>query len=223
MEIKSFLISVIVTFLPIIIAIILHEIAHGLSAYLLGDNTAKNHNRLSLNPIKHIDFFGSILLPIILITSKVGFIFGWAKPVPVDYSKLHKPKRDIVIVASAGILMNLLLAGVCALLLHLTLYSNHQLTQSLVTLFLMNMVIFNIVLAVFNALPIPPLDGSKILLGWSSNPHVQKFLNADRQGTLFIIFVAFIIPVIGSYFGYHFNPFGTYMIKSSKYLISLFL
>ena len=123
-------------------------------------------------------------------------------------------------VASAGIVMNILLAIISAGLLKLTPLISSQLTQGIVALFLINMVVFNIVLAVFNALPIPPLDGSKILLGWSSDPRIQKFLDAAKAGSVFIIFIAFILPVICRYFGVEFNPFGWYLIKTSQYFIS---
>lgn len=217
------LLSVLVNFIPIIIAIVLHEVAHGYTAYLLGDDTAKRFGRLSLNPLRHVDLFGTILLPALLILSQTGFVFGWAKPVPVNFANLHQPRRDTILVASAGIVTNLVLAVLCAGLLHLTSYIGHPLTQSIIKLFLINMVVFNIVLAVFNALPIPPLDGSKILLGWSSNPIIQKFLNAGREGSLFIIFIAFILPVVCRSFGYDCNPFGFYLIKTSQFFISLLL
>ena len=217
------LISIIVNFVPIILAIVLHEIAHGYAAHLCGDDTAKTHRRLSLNPLRHVDPLGTIIIPTLLLLSKTGFIFGWAKPVPVNFNNLRNPKSDTIIVASAGILMNLLLALVSALLLKLMPVISHQLTQGILTLFLLNMVIFNIVLAVFNALPIPPLDGSKILLGWSANPTIQKFLGAYREGTLFIILIAFILPLGARWLGYDFNPFGAYMIKVSRSLIGLFI
>ncbi len=214
------LLSIVVYFIPIIIAIVLHEIAHGYTAWIFGDDTAKRLRRLSLNPVRHIDVFGTLILPALLLLSQTGIVFGWAKPVPVNFSRLSNPKRDTILVASAGIVMNILLAIISAGLLKLTPLISSQLTQGIVALFLINMVVFNIVLAVFNALPIPPLDGSKILLGWSSDPRIQKFLDAAKAGSVFIIFIAFILPVICRYFGVEFNPFGWYLIKTSQYFIS---
>ncbi len=221
--ITSLLLSILVNFVPIILAIVLHEMAHGYAARYCGDKTAERAGRLSFNPLRHIDIFGSLILPLLLLLAKTGFVFGWAKPVPVNYGNLHRPKRDLFIVSTAGIAANLLLALTAALLLTPVAYISGELLHGIVSLFLMNMVIFNIVLAVFNALPIPPLDGSKILFGWSDNPYIQKFLQAERQGTLFIIGVAFVLPILLRCAGYDFNPFGTYMIKTSKFLISLFL
>ncbi len=217
------LLSIVVYFIPIIIAIVLHEVAHGYIAWILGDDTAKRLRRLSLNPVRHIDVFGTLILPALLLLSQTGIVFGWAKPVPVKFLRLSNPKRDTILVASAGIVMNTLLAIISAGLLKLTPLISSQLTQGIVALFLINMVVFNIVLAVFNALPIPPLDGSKILLGWSSDPRIQKFLDAAKAGSVFIIFIAFILPVICRYFGVEFNPFGWYLIKTSQYFISLLI
>lgn len=217
------LISILVNFVPIIIAIVLHEVAHGYAAYLLGDDTAKRYRRLSLNPVRHVDVFGTLILPTLLILSKTGLVFGWAKPVPVDFSRLRNPRRDTLIVAAAGIITNIFLAALSALALHWVAGLDNSIGKSIASLFLINMVAFNIVLAVFNALQIPPLDGSKILLGWSDNPKVQKFLDSYKEGSVFIIFFAFVLPVIARYLGFDFNPFGAYLIKTSKFFISLLL
>ena len=110
------LVAIILNFIPIMLAIILHEIAHGYAALKLGDNTAKRFGRLSLNPVKHVDLFGTIILPALLYASNVGFIFGWARPVPVNYAKINT-RKDMLIVASAGIVMNIVLAICSALIL----------------------------------------------------------------------------------------------------------
>ena len=142
-----------VAYLPILIAIILHEVAHGYAAWKLGDNTAKYYGRLSLNPVKHIDIFGTLILPALLIISRAGFVLGWAKPVPVNFNNLRNYKRDLVIVSAAGIIVNLILAAGSALLLKLAAYVPGAMLQGLVSLFLVNMVVYNVLLAVFNILP----------------------------------------------------------------------
>ena len=178
------IVSLIINFVPIILAIVLHELAHGYTAYRLGDNTAKIYGRLTLNPLRHVDIFGTILLPAMLYFSQSGFMFGWAKPVPVNFANLNHSKRDLIIVASAGIITNLLLAGISAILLKFIDFLPQSLIQRIVGLFLLNMVVFNIVLAVFNSLPFPPLDGSKILFGWINKPWAQKYVNSEKQGLL---------------------------------------
>lgn len=209
--------GILIQFIPVVIAIVIHEVAHGWVACWCGDDTAKRYGRLSLNPLRHIDVFGTIILPVLLLVSHAGFLFGWAKPVPVNYTALRHPRRDVILVAAAGIVANLLLAGLCAFALKLLP------AGGLLSLFLINLMIFNIVLAVFNALPVPPLDGSKILLGWSDNPHIIRFLNAYRGGTLFIIAAAFILPVLLHAVGIGFNPFAAYLGSGSRWLLSLFL
>lgn len=216
-------VSLIVNFVPIIIAIILHELAHGYTAYKLGDNTAKMYGRLSLNPIRHVDIFGTLILPALLFFSHAGFMFGWAKPVPVNFNNLRSFKRDMVLVSAAGIVMNIFLAIVSAFLLKLISFMPQSTAQGIIGLFLLNMVVFNIVLAVFNALPIPPLDGSKILFGWIEKPWAQKFVNADREGLAAIVLFAFILPIIGDKIGVNLNLFGLYLIKTAKLFISILL
>ena len=214
------LLSIILTYIPLILAIVLHEIAHGYAAYIFGDDTAKSQNRLSLNPLHHIDIVGTILVPTILLLSHTGFIFGWAKPVPINYNKLKDPSKATVYISSAGIITNILLVIISALLLKLLSFFSLSLSLGIINIFLLNLVIYNVILAVFNALPIPPLDGSKILLGWSKNPKIWRFLNASHEGTFIIILISFIIPVITFYCGYDFNPFGTYLITTSQKIIS---
>lgn len=214
---KIMIIKIATSALAVFTAIIAHEIAHGYVAKRLGDDTAQQQGRLSLNPLKHIDIFGTLILPVLLFLAKTGFIFGWAKPVPINYAKLRS-KYGIVLVASAGVMMNFILALISAVLLKLSFLIPFGAISGVLAMFWLQMIFFNIVLAVFNLLPLPPLDGSKILLGWSDNQYIQKFLNSDRTGLIFIIFVAFILPALLQTFGINFNPFAAYLRQTSLLL-----
>ena len=136
---KTMIVKIITSAAAVFTAIIIHEIAHGWAAWKLGDDTAQKAGRLSLNPSKHIDLFGTVILPIILFLSKSGFIFGWAKPVPVNYENLQYRKRDIVLVASAGIAANLILAGISAVLLKLTLFIPSPSVSGILAMFWLQM------------------------------------------------------------------------------------
>ena len=204
------IINVIISILVIMIAIIVHEVAHGWAAYYLGDDTAQKAGRLSFNPLKHIDWFGTIILPMILFFSKTGFVFGWAEPVPVDYTKL-RTKRNIILTALAGSAANLALALTAAILLQLwhILPSNYVL--GLIGRFLLYTIFINLVLAFFNLLPIPPLDGAKILLLWNDKPLVRKYLQLENYGLAAIILLIFIIPAFMQACGIYFNPISNFI------------
>lgn len=176
-------------------SIVLHEVAHGYAAYVLGDDTAKRYGRLSLNPLRHVDPFGTIALPLILIWAGAPFLFGWAKPVPVNFARLKNPRRDLVIVSAAGIIMNFGL-----LLLGYFLLTIAPWPKEIFRVLVYFMVI-NFVLILFNILPIPPLDGSKMFFGWIKRPWAQKYIRAERQGLAFLIIVALILPPLGNVAG----------------------
>lgn len=217
------ILQIILSLATIIIAIIFHEIAHGWVAWYLGDDTAKKQGRLSFNPIKHIDIFGSLFLPILLFFSKSGIIFGWAKPVPVNYNKLKNKKRDFILVSSAGILANFTLAFISSVLLKISLMIPFNVISGILATFFLNMIFFNILLGLFNLLPIPPLDGSKILLGWSDNKYIKKYVNAEKQGTLLLIVLLFILPVIIKFSGININPIAVLLQKTTKALVTMLI
>lgn len=156
--------------MPILLAVVLHELAHGYVAFRLGDSTAARMGRLTLNPLAHVDLFGTVLLPLILVFAGAPFLFGYAKPVPVNFLNLRNPRRDMVLVALAGPLTNLILAGLSALALRSLLslqVSEGFLASNLATIAHMAQysVLINVGLAVFNLLPLPPLDGGRVATG----------------------------------------------------------
>ncbi len=166
-----------------LIAVVIHEYAHGWVANQLGDPTAKYAGRLTLNPLAHIDMMGTILLPLFLIMMGSPIIFGWAKPVPINFALLRNPKRDMFWVSIAGIAANFLLALFLSILLKIGVFPVH----SYGWIFLNYGILINLVLAVFNAIPIPPLDGSKILLGLLPREWAYSYMQLERFGFLILI------------------------------------
>jgi Zn-dependent protease len=189
-------------------AIILHELAHGLAALALGDTTAKRAGRLTLNPLKHIDKVGSVFLPIFLAVSqlatigRVAFMFGWAKPVPIDPMALningnHNPRRLMAIVAIAGPAMNFVLAILAAFALRFGYGID----------FLIYFILVNLVLGIFNLIPLPPMDGGRIAVGLLPLPAARLLARSEKFGIILVFLVLFLLPTTLAQFGVHFNPF----------------
>lgn len=190
----------------VIVAITFHEAAHGIVAYRLGDDTAYRLGRVTLNPLRHVDAFGTILLPALLLILKVPFLFGWAKPVPVNFNRLNRPRRDMVLVAAAGPAINLALALVSALLLHVVPLFPNAMVPSLWGALIFS-VFINIVLAVFNMVPLPPLDGGRVAVGLLPDRLAFPLARLERWGLFILIGVLFILPLIGDQIGLNLNLF----------------
>lgn len=209
--------------IAVFVSLIIHEMAHGYMALRLGDDTAKNQGRLSFNPLHHIDLFGTIILPLLLFFSKIGFVFGWAKPVTINYEKMKGNKRRIVLVASAGVLANIGLALISAVLLKIMILLPHFYLGGILAMFCFQMIFINLILAVFNLLPIPPLDGSKILFGWIDNPWVRKYMNLETYGLALVVFLMFILPALLLVFGVKFNPIVSVVKNVTQWLMKFII
>jgi Zn-dependent protease len=190
--------------LPAIIAITFHEAAHGFVARLLGDDTAWRLGRVTFNPLKHIDPVGTILLPGLLLFLHSPFLFGYAKPVPINFRELHNPRCDMVLVAAAGPGMNILLSLIAAIGFYLVGYFPDTAAQWLAEN-LKNALIINVVLAVFNLLPLPPLDGGRIVVGLLPKALAAPLAALEPYGMMILIGVLFILPMIGAQLGINLN------------------
>jgi len=189
--------------IPLLLAITLHEAAHAWVAFKLGDNTAKMLGRVSFNPVVHIDLFGTVILPLMMLMSGTGFLFGYAKPVPVNYNNLRKPRRDMVFVALAGPAANIILVIIAASLLHIVGF-----LPDLAGRFLVDSIRFaifiNAILAAFNMLPIPPLDGGRVAVGLLPAAISRPLARLEPYG-MFIIIGLILLPTLGRAIGVNLN------------------
>lgn len=176
--------------LPVIFAITVHEAAHGYIARYFGDTTAESLGRITLNPIKHIDPIGTILVPALLVFSGTGFLFGWAKPVPVDYSRLRNPKQDMRWVAAAGPASNFLMAIFWAMVYKFATTMSGDFAMPL-SLMGQAGILVNVVLMVLNLLPLPPLDGGRIAVSLMPNHMAYKFAQVERYGFIILLVLMF--------------------------------
>ena len=207
------LVQIILVAIPAILAITLHEASHGYAALALGDDTAKSMGRLSLNPVRHIDPVGTILLPGALIlgqlltVGRIVFLFGWAKPVPVSAWRFRDPRRGMALVAAAGPLTNFVLAWVGALALHGMPYLPAGAAFVLQDM-LETFILANLILGLFNLLPIPPLDGGRIVVGVLPLALAAAWARLERAGIAIVLLVVFIGPRLLAEFGVAFDPVG---------------
>jgi Zn-dependent protease len=204
--------------LPVIIAVTFHEAAHGFVARLLGDDTAWRLGRVSFNPLKHLDPFGTILLPGLLLLLRSPFIFGYAKPVPVNFRALRWPRRGMVLVAAAGPAMNIGLAVVAALGFHVVGYLPATGEQWLAEN-LKNALIINVVLAVFNLFPLPPLDGGRILVGILPKAVAVPVARLEPYGLAILIGLLIVLPLLGAQLGVDLGVVSRVLAISTRALI----
>jgi Zn-dependent protease len=189
---------------PIVLAVTLHEAAHGFVAHHFGDDTAWRAGRVSFNPLRHIDPVGTILLPALLLLSGSRFLFGYAKPVPVNFRRLNQPRRDMVWVALAGPGTNVLLAIVSSLLAY-GLGLVPPVTALWLEYNLANSIVINVVLCVFNMLPLPPLDGGRVAVGLLPDALAVPLARLERYGILILLLSLFVLPYVGEKTGLNLN------------------
>lgn len=223
MSVAQILVEVSVWVLPVLFAVTFHEAAHGWVAWRLGDDTAYTQGRVSFNPLRHIDPFGTVLMPAMLLLLSGGrFMFGFAKPVPVNFHRLNNPRRDMAVVAAAGPGINFAMALVAAFLIvpaaglpgTLGAWSAQNLA---------NAVWINILLAIFNLLPLPPLDGGRIAVSVLPNSLAIPLQRLERYGLVIVLGLVFLLPFVGAQAGLDLNVFGWLVVEPARVIERMFL
>jgi len=203
--------------IPVLLGITLHEAAHAFVAWLLGDDTAYRLGRVSANPLRHVDPVGTVLIPGVLLLAQSAFLFGYAKPVPVRFDRLRSPRRDSLLVAIAGPGANLALAFASALLLPLASLLPTA-GEAWVSQCLWNSLRLNLILAVFNMLPLPPLDGGRVLTALLPLSLARPFARLERFGIPLLLACIFLLPLASRELGLGLDPFGWLVVEPARFL-----